>query len=66
MTPDVGSPIWGFAVVVLPIILGIALVYAVFRWSNRRRTSQTHQAKERATERVYNEAEREEHRQQTS
>jgi hypothetical protein len=66
MTPDIGSPVWGFAVAVLPIILGIALVYAVVRWSRRPRTSQTHQVKERATERVYNEAERQERRQETS
>jgi hypothetical protein len=58
MVPDVGGPVWGWAVVIGTAILGLALVYAVVMWSRRSSNPEVNRRREEATERVYSEAER--------
>jgi hypothetical protein len=62
MIPDVGGPIWGWAVFITTVILGIALVYGLVMWSRRLKTREARQVQDKGTERVYREAEQQDRR----
>jgi type VI protein secretion system component VasK len=58
MVPDVGGPVWGWAVVIGTAILGLALVYGVVMWSRRSPNPEVNRRRDEAVERVYRETER--------
>jgi hypothetical protein len=58
MVPDIGGPVWGWAVVILTAILGLALVYGVVMWSRRSSNPEVNRRRDEAVERVYRETER--------
>jgi hypothetical protein len=62
MTPDVGGPVWGWAVIIVTVILGIALVYGMIMWSRRLKSPEARRVRDNATERVYREAEQQDRR----
>jgi hypothetical protein len=53
--PELG--LWMF-IGILVIVLGVALAYGLSRWSQREGDVKARQATDRSTERVYDEAER--------
>ena len=55
-----GGPEWTLVVILGPVLLGLALVYAILR--NRKRTPADEARTERATHELYEEEERKEER----
>ncbi len=59
MANEPGQFLWLIMDVVLVLILGGALVYGLVMWSRRRKDPAARAVRDRGTERVYREAERE-------
>jgi hypothetical protein len=59
MVPDIGGPLWGWTVIILTVILGLALAYGGFMWSRRSVNPKVKRRRDEAVERVYRETDRE-------
>lgn len=59
MVTDIGGPVWGWAVVILTVVLGAALAYGLVMWSRRSTSPEMREVRDQGTKRVYREAEQE-------
>jgi hypothetical protein len=62
MANEPGQFLWLIMDVVLVIALGAALAYGIYMWSRRRTDPAATKARDKATERVYAEADRQDRR----